>query len=134
MTTGNFFAHTCPPAPTSCVEFWLYETQHGSIPSSQNIDQQPTNGMWQNAEAAFMAETVNCPGANWQTCHFSETTGHYINIMSATNWAGVASTGGDFVEDFTTPPPSPPSKIADSAPPSSGDDLRCHPERSAAGA
>jgi uncharacterized protein YkwD len=103
MATGNFFAHTCPPAPTTCVEFWLYETQHGSIPSSQNIDQQPANATWQNAEAAFMGETANCPGANWQTCPFSESTGHYINIMSATNWAGVASNSDNYVENFATP-------------------------------
>jgi len=72
-------------------------------PSSQNIDQQPANATWQNAEAAFMGETANCPGANWQTCPFSESTGHYINIMSATNWAGVASNSDNYVENFATP-------------------------------
>jgi hypothetical protein len=103
MLAGNFFAHTCPSAPATCTEFWLFETQRGSIPSSQNIDQQSAGGTWQNAEAAFMAETANCPGADWQTCPFTETTGHYINIMSAANWAGVGSAGGDYVENFSTP-------------------------------
>jgi hypothetical protein len=103
MASNNFFAHTCPPAPTTCVAFWLFEMQHGSIPSAQNIDEQPANGTWQNAEAAFMAETANCPGANWQTCPFTETTGHYINIMAASNWAGVASTAQLYVENFATP-------------------------------
>ncbi|HEV8022847.1 MAG TPA: carboxypeptidase regulatory-like domain-containing protein, partial [Candidatus Lustribacter sp.] len=83
MLLGGFFAHTCPAAPTTCVAFSLYETQNGSPPSSQNIYEQTTGGAWQSAEAAFIAEAANCPGGDWQTCTFGETTGHYINIMAA---------------------------------------------------
>jgi uncharacterized protein YkwD len=103
MASLGFFAHTCPSATPSCTEFWLYETQRGGLPSAQNIDLQPANGSWQAAEGAFMAETANCPGANWQTCPFAETTGHYINIMEAANWAGVGSSGPYFVENFGSP-------------------------------
>lgn len=110
MESGNFFAHMCPAVPATCVEFWLYETQHGSVPSAQNISEQSASGSWLAAEAAFMAETANCPGANWQTCTYSETTGHYINIMEATNWAGVgmaqtlsAPAVQYYAENFSTP-------------------------------
>ena len=103
MLHGNFFAHACPATATGCEAFSLYEAQNGSPPSAQNIYEQTANGTWQAAEAAFMAETGNCPGANWQTCTFGETTGHYINIMAATNWAGVASAGPYYVENFSTP-------------------------------
>jgi uncharacterized protein YkwD len=110
MESGGFFAHTCPAAPTACVEFWLYETQRGSIPSAQNISEQGSSGSWQAAEAAFMAETANCPGADWQTCTYAETTGHYINIMAAANWAGVGSAQTPatpivqyYAENFSTP-------------------------------
>lgn len=103
MLLNGFFAHACPVAPTTCVAFTLYETENGSPPSSQNIYEQNPNGSWQAAEAAFMAEAANCPGGNWQTCTFNETTGHYINIMAASNWAGVGSAGQYYVENFNTP-------------------------------
>lgn len=110
MASGNFFAHTCPAAPPTCVEFWLYETQRGSLPSAQNISEQGASGSWQTAEAAFMAETANCPGGDWQTCTYGETTGHYVNIMEAANWAGVgmAQTVPTpaiqyYAENFSTP-------------------------------
>jgi hypothetical protein len=110
MQSGDFFAHTCPAAPTTCIQFWLYETQHGSVPSAQNISEQGSNGSWQAAEGAFMAETANCPGGNWQTCAYTETTGHYINIMEAANWAGVGSAQSAaapftqyYAENFSTP-------------------------------
>jgi hypothetical protein len=110
MASGDFFAHTCPALAGGCVEFWLYETQRGSIPSAQNISEQGANGSWQAAEAAFVAEMANCPGSNWQTCADSETTGHYINIMQAANWAGVGMTQTVtapavqyYAENFSTP-------------------------------
>jgi hypothetical protein len=110
METGNFFAHACPPAPTSCIAFWLYETLRGSVPSAQNISAAGANGSWQAAEAAFMSESANCPGADWQTCPYTETTGHYINIMQASNWAGVGSAQTAaapieqyYAENFSTP-------------------------------
>lgn len=110
MASGDFLAHTCPAVPASCVEFWLYETQRGSPPSAQNISEQGSSGSWQAVEAAFMAETANCSGTNWQTCAYSEATGHYINIMQATNWAGVGMTQTGtapaaqyYAENFSTP-------------------------------
>ena len=113
MASNGFFAHGCPPSTPSCSAFWLYETQHGSIPSSQNIAY--SYSTWQQAESAFMAEQSTCPGGNWQTCTFSESTGHYISIMSANYWAGVGiATGKDpntqtgsttpyYVENFASP-------------------------------
>jgi hypothetical protein len=110
MEAGDFFAHTCPAAVAGCIEFWLFETQRGSVPSAQNISQQGPGGSWQAAESAFMAETANCPGADWQTCSYGETTGHYINIMAAAGWAGVgaaqtlvAPSAEYYAENFSTP-------------------------------
>lgn len=54
-------------------------------------------------------------GGDWQTCRSAENTGHYINIMSATYWAGVATAVGKdprtqsgsstqyYVENFAEP-------------------------------
>ncbi len=91
MESGDFFAHDCPASASTCTAFWLYETQRGSVPSAQNISRQGAGGSWQAAEAAFMSESANCPGGNWQTCPSTESTGHYINIMQASNWAGVGT-------------------------------------------
>ena len=113
MATQGFYAHQCPATDTMCKAFWLYETQAHSLPSSQNIAFGFANGI--AAEAAFTAEVANCPGGNWQKCTYAENTGHYINIMSATYWAGVGSVTGlnpntqsgnttpFYVEDFVTP-------------------------------
>lgn len=112
----GFYAHQCP-AGTACVPFWLWETQHHSMPSSQNLDYGAVaTWTWQNAEGAFMAEIANCPnGGNWQMCPYAENTGHYIDIMSASYWAGVAiavgkdptsqsgSTTPYYVQNFSSP-------------------------------
>lgn len=109
----GFFAHQCPSSATSCVGFWLWATEHHSLPDSQNIAFFFSD--WTVAEAQFMAEQANCPGGNWQTCTSAENTGHYIDIMSASNWAGVGeATGKDpttqtgsstpyYVENFASP-------------------------------
>jgi hypothetical protein len=116
MASLGFYAHQCPSGG-GCVAFWLWETQHHSMPSSQNIDYGTLgSSTWQDAEGAFMAEIANCPnGGNWQTCPFAENTGHYINLMAASYWAGVTiATGKDptsqsgsntsyYVENFSSP-------------------------------
>ena len=101
MASHQFFGHECPPADTSCVPFALWQTQHHSWPSSQNIAwNQPT---WGIAEQQFMAERRECPDdGNWETCPYAQA-GHYVNIMQATSWAGVASHGPYYVENLTSP-------------------------------
>jgi len=47
-------------------------------------------GAYVSADNSWMAEKANCPGGNWQTCPFSEITGHYINISNTnTVWIGL---------------------------------------------
>lgn len=107
MASYPFFGHECPPTDTSCEAFALWQTQHHSWPSSQNIAwNQPS---WAAAEEQFMSEMRECPDqSNWETCSYSQA-GHYVNIMSATHWAGVASAtvaranGVYYVENFTSP-------------------------------
>ena len=42
------------------------------------------------SDQGWMAEKANCPSGNWQTCTFSETTGHYVNISNTdTVWIGL---------------------------------------------
>lgn len=115
MASYGFYAHQCATGDTACQAFWLFETQNHSLPSSQNIDYGGAETTYQNAESAFMAEVASCPGGAWMTCTYAENTGHFINIMSATYWAGLGTaTGKDptsrtgttsvyFVQDFTTP-------------------------------
>ena len=107
MASSAFFSHECPPGRASCKPFELWQTEHHSWPSSQNIAwNQPT---WTLAEQQFMSEIRYCSdGGNWDTCSYAQA-GHYINIMSATSWAGVASaavaqgSAPYYVENFTSP-------------------------------
>lgn len=42
------------------------------------------------ADSEWFGEKTNCPNGNWQTCTFSSTTGHYINISNTdTVWVGL---------------------------------------------
>ena len=113
MATNGFYKHQCGTGAVGCQEFWLYETQHHSMPSSQNIDY-GYFGTYLDAESQFMAEIANCPGGNWMTCPFAENTGHYTDIMGASYWVGVGiATGKDpnggttpvtyYTENFTNP-------------------------------
>ena len=53
-------------------------------------------GNWQGAESAFMAEKANCPGDTAVGCPFSESTGHFLNIVDPSYlWIGLGeATGG----------------------------------------
>ena len=113
MASHPFFSHQCPAEATSCEALSLWQARHHAWTSSQNIAwRSPT---WAAAERKFMSEIHNCPLGNWETCPYSEATGHYINIMSATSWAGVASAVGArdrrlyYVENFTSPEQLPPN-------------------------
>jgi hypothetical protein len=64
-----------PATAETLVEFWLYETQHGSVPSAQNISEQSASGSWQAAEAAFMAETLSAPALQYYAENFSTPSG-----------------------------------------------------------
>jgi hypothetical protein len=94
MAVNNWYNHPCPPPGTGykpCVLTWAWEINNHGMPSAENID---INANWRGAETAFMSERANCPKRNWKTCPWSETTGHYINIMSATNWIGLGIATG----------------------------------------
>ena len=113
MAAYPFFGHQCPSRDTSCQALSLWQARHHAWTSSQNIAwHSPT---WASAEQKFMSERYNCPHGNWETCPYSELTGHYINIMSATYWAGVAAALGAgaqdryYVENFTSPQQLPPN-------------------------
>jgi len=115
MAAEGFYAHQCPAASTTCTAFWLYGTQHHSLPDSQNIDYGTLPTMWPTAESQFMVEQANCVNGNWLTCTYAENTGHYINIMSATRWVGFGIAAGKnpsnqlgtntafFVQNFAAP-------------------------------
>ena len=47
-------------------------------------------GQYLAADQGWMSEKSNCTNGDWQTCAFSETTGHYINISNTnTAWIGL---------------------------------------------
>lgn len=68
-------------------------------------------GDWQGAESAFMAEKANCPGDTAVGCPFSESTGHFLNIVDQSYlWVGLGeATGGAapyslyYDQEFATP-------------------------------
>lgn len=113
MASYPFFSHQCPSRDTSCEALSLWQAQHHAWTSSQNIAWHSFT--WATAEQRFMSEMHKCRDGNWTTCPFSEATGHYINIMSATCWAGVGSAVGRgdraryYVENFTSPQQLPPN-------------------------
>jgi hypothetical protein len=44
-----------------------------------------------DTDDAWMSEKPNCSNGNWQTCPFTGTTGHYINISNTQNvWVGLS--------------------------------------------
>jgi hypothetical protein len=55
---------------------------------SQNIAGQTS--AFKLSDNVWMSEKSNCPGGNWQTCTYSPTTGHYINISNTQMvWLGL---------------------------------------------
>jgi len=65
---------------------------------------------WGSAESAFMAEKANCPGDTATGCPFTESTGHFLNIVdSGYVWAGLgeatngAGYGSYYDQEFATP-------------------------------
>jgi hypothetical protein len=110
MAANEWFSHGCPAPHTGyppCQQTWLWEIANHGMPSAENIAY--GGPLWRAAEASFMAERTNCPhGGNWKTCPYSETTGHYINIMAASHWLGLgeaaASDGSVYWDmEFTGP-------------------------------
>lgn len=87
MATLGFFDHQCPASASTCEEYWLWQTQRGSLPSSQNIYYGASD--WREAESGFMEEVSLCSRRRWKTCAYTEDNGHFVNIMAATDWAGV---------------------------------------------
>jgi hypothetical protein len=109
MAANKWFAHQCPPPNTGyapCVETWAWEIANHGLPSAEDVAAGFAD--WRKAESSFMAERANCPHADWKTCPYAETTGHYINIMAATAWLGLGeastSSGYPFWDmEFTGP-------------------------------
>ncbi len=65
---------------------------------------------WAAAESAFMAEKANCPGDTATGCPFTESTGHFLNIVDPSYlWAGLgeglngAGYGDYYDQEFATP-------------------------------
>jgi hypothetical protein len=55
---------------------------------NENVAGQPS--AYISSDNAWMSEKARCPNGNWQTCTFSSTTGHYINISNTqTVWIGL---------------------------------------------
>ena len=55
------------------------------------------SGQYVNADREWMTEIANCPGGNWETCAFAETTGHYINVSNTQNvWIGLGESSSSF--------------------------------------
>jgi hypothetical protein len=48
-------------------------------------------------QSAWFGEKTLCPGGNWQTCPFSDSTGHYINLSNTDDvWVGFAESSTSF--------------------------------------
>jgi hypothetical protein len=98
MATHAFFDHYCPAELSDCISFWKFETERGSPPSAQNLAYGFAD--WRGAQSGFMGEVARCPQPDgWERCAFDEKTGHFVNIMRASNWAGVAVAFGPPLAD-----------------------------------
>jgi hypothetical protein len=95
MARNGWYGHGCPSSGTyaPCISTWEWEVRNHGYPSAQNIVYR--FGSWVEAQRAFMAGKLHCPGrGDWQTCAYSEETGHYINAMAAGTWVGLAEAVG----------------------------------------
>jgi len=86
-----------------------YQAAYGSAPGQLygaagvlNANFAGQSGAYVSSDNSWMNEKANCPGGNWQTCAFSGTTGHYIN-MSNTNtvWIGLGEAANTMVNPYS---------------------------------
>jgi uncharacterized protein YkwD len=122
MATNGYFAHcipasscdsgdtTAPPASygpqdVNPEDRFLYF--HGYATASEGENIAAAYATWEDADAAFMSEAANCPSGSPASCAFSDTTGHFLNIVDTQYvWAGFGiaiSPGGTayYDEEFT---------------------------------
>jgi hypothetical protein len=75
-----------------------YQTAYGASPGAMYaaggvLDESgaPATAFdYSSADDAWFAEKANCSNGNWQTCPFSGTTGHYINLSNTQDvWVGL---------------------------------------------
>ncbi len=93
LATGHY-EHTCAPSDVGCPDKAAYEAAaHADYPSlGENIGANAPPGSYADTEAQFMSESANCPQpVNVATCPYTETTGHFLNIVNTTaTWVGLA--------------------------------------------
>lgn len=101
LATG-YYQHVCNPGDVNCPDKSGYAASQFApfSAAAENIAGSVPPSTYVYAENAFMAEATNCPQpANPDTCPFTETTGHFINIeQSGAIWGAVseAFNGIDF--------------------------------------
>ena len=88
------YDHVCPAGDTTCPDKAAYAASQFATftRTGENLDQTNPPSDYINSENRFMAEAANCPQpVNPDTCPYTETTGHFLNIEGKTaNWFGFA--------------------------------------------
>jgi hypothetical protein len=80
--------------------------EHGFSGASEGENIAAGFATWQLADAAFMGERMLCPDDSAANCPFTETTGHFLNIVDAQySWTGFgivppSATSSYYTEDF----------------------------------
>jgi uncharacterized protein YkwD len=121
MKRNAYFAHcipasacvtgdtTPPPAsygPQDVDPSHRFYFEHGFSGASEGENIATGFATWQLADAAFMAERSLCPDDSASDCPFTETTGHFLNIVDAQyTWTGFgiippSATSSYYTEDF----------------------------------
>jgi hypothetical protein len=81
----------------------LYQTLYAAEPgvmyqASGSAGESSVTNDYVNKDNQFFAEKSNCTAGNWQTCVFSGSTGHYINLSNTQNvWVGVGQSSTPLV-------------------------------------
>jgi uncharacterized protein YkwD len=121
MKRNSYFAHcipasacvtgdtTPPPAsygPQDVDPSHRFYFEHGFSGASEGENIAAGFATWQLADAAFMGERSLCPDDSAANCPFTETTGHFLNIIDAQySWTGFgivppSATSSYYTEDF----------------------------------
>lgn len=68
-----------------------YAAEAAAMYSASGVaSEQGAAGAYAAADTSWMSEKANCTNGSWQTCTFSDSTGHYINISNTQNvWVGL---------------------------------------------
>jgi uncharacterized protein YkwD len=106
MAANSYFAHCIPakmcetgstaqtPAvygPQDVDPAHRFAYFHGFNGAGEGENIAAGYGSWSAADAAFMAESANCPSGQPTNCTFSDSTGHFLNIVNTQYvWSAVA--------------------------------------------